>query len=74
MSVKATAFKPPYREYASESNPSKIIERIRSNPVRLFTALAPSHKIVGRMTKTYIINISTANNLLTRVSYLCDSS
>ena len=74
ISVKATAFKPPYSEYASESNPSKIIESMRSNPVRLFTALAPSHKIVGRMTNTYIINIRTANNLLTRVSYLCDNS
>ena len=30
ISVKATAFKPPYNEYASESNPSKIIEMMNN--------------------------------------------
>ena len=51
MSVIATAFKPPDKEYASDKIASRIIPFISDNPVSVLIAIDPSHKTAVKFTK-----------------------
>ena len=52
ISVIATAFKPPDKEYASDRTAKTINPFVSDNPVRVLIANDPSHKTVVKLINT----------------------
>ena len=48
ISVSATAFKPPHKEYESDKRARKTNPKVKSKPVSEFIASEPNHKTLVR--------------------------
>ena len=51
MSVIATAFSPPDKEYARDKVAKIIIPFVSDSPVRVFIAIEPNHRTAVKLTK-----------------------